>query len=263
MATDPNAPTPLRSSIEPIPPDPRAGGEMTILEHLLELRKRVFWMAIAVTLGMVAFFVPKVGFEAIEFLKAPATSQLENFETQAISPMENLVVYFKVALLGGLSLGMPMIVFQTLGFVTPALTPGEKKWIFPITIGASAAFAIGLAFSYYVVLPAAYGFLFQFGAEEIANPTPTISSYMDLTTRLILVGGITFETPIIIMGLAKFGLVTARKLLGMWRFAIVGAFVVSAVLTPTPDPVTQTLVAGPIIVLYFIGIGLAWFVRRN
>jgi len=236
---------------------------MTILEHLLELRMRVMWMAIAIVLGMCVFFAPPVGFRVIEFLKEPALKHIEDFAPQAITPMENIVVYFKVALLGGVALAMPMIVFQTFRFISPALMPNERRWVYPIAIGSTGMFALGMAFAYFVVLPQAYGFLFQFGAEEIAAPAPTISSYMDLTTRLILVVGLAFETPIVIMGLAKFGIVSSRRLLRAWRFAIVIAFIASAILTPTPDPVTQTLVAGPIIVLYFLGIGLAWFVRRS
>jgi sec-independent protein translocase protein TatC len=240
----------------------RAGGEMTLLEHLLELRNRVMWAGAAVIVGMAVFLWPDLGFAAIQFLTEPAVQQNPAFRAQAITPMENIVTYFRVALLGGLSLGMPMIVYQTLRFVTPALTPSEKRWVLPVTIGASLAFLLGMLFAYYIVLPAAYGFLFSFGSS-FADPTPTISSYMDLTTRLILVLGFVFETPIIIMGLAKFGIVSARKLLGFWRYAIVLAFAVSAIATPTPDPITQTLVAGPIVVLYFFGIGLAWFVRRD
>ena len=236
---------------------------MTLLEHLLELRKRVTWMAAAILVGMVVFFIPPVGFGAIEFLKEPALKQNADFHTQAITPMENIVTYFRVALLGGLAIGMPMLVYQSMRFVTPALTPGEKSWVYPIVIGASLAFVLGMAFAYYLVLPPAFNFLFSFGAEEIADPNPTISSYMDLTTRLILVLGFVFETPIIVMGLAKFGVVSARRLLGFWRWAIVGAFAISAVATPTPDPVVQTLVAGPMLVLFFVGIGLAWFVRRD
>lgn len=235
---------------------------MTLLEHLLELRNRVMWAGLAVILGMGVFLVPRIGFAAIEFLTEPAVAQNPQFRAQAITPMENIVTYFRVALLGGLSLGMPMIVYQTLRFVTPALTPQEKRWVLPVTIGASLSFLLGMLFAYYIVLPAAYGFLFTFGSS-FADPTPTISSYMDLTTRLILVLGFVFQTPIVIMGLAKFGLVSARRLLGFWRYAIVLAFVVSAIATPTPDPITQTLVAGPIVVLYFAGIGLAWFVRRD
>ena len=238
------------------------GGEMTLLQHLMELRMRVTWMAGAVALGMMLFFIPKVGFEAIEFLKEPALRENANFRTQAITPMENIVVYFRVALLGGVAFGMPMIVYQVLRFIGPALTSGEKKWLYPIVAGTSFAFAVGLAFGYYVVLPPAFGFLFNFGSS-FADPNPTISSYIDLVTRLLLVMGIVFETPIFIMGLAKFGIVTAGKLLRFWRFAIVGAFIFSAIATPTPDPVVQSLVAGPMIILYFFGIGLAWLVRRG
>ena len=147
-------------------------------------------------------------------------------------------------------------------FVHPALEAGEKRLMYPIVVGATLAFTVGMAFAYYVVLPLAYDFLFNFGSS-FADPNPTISSYMDLTTRMILVLGIVFETPIIVMGLAKLGVVSARRLLGFWRWAIVGAFAISAILTPTPDPVVQSLVAGPMVVLYFVGIGLAWLVRRD
>ena len=240
----------------------RSGGSMTLLEHLLELRSRVMWSAIAVFLGMLPFFAPVIGLRVIEALMAPALDQNPDFRAQAISPMENIVVYFRVALLGGLTLGMPMLVYQVLAFVMPALTRSEKRWLLPIAGGITLSFALGVAFAYYAVLPAAYGFLFSFGAE-FADPTPTISSYIDLTTRLILVVGLAFETPLLIMALARFGLVTAGKL---WRFkawAVVLVFAVSAIMTPTPDPVTQTLVAVPMLVLYFIGIGLAWLVRRE
>lgn len=236
---------------------------MTLVEHLLELRMRVMWMGVAVIVGMMVFFVPQVGFGAIELMKYPASSRLEHFTTQAITPMENIVVYFKVAMLGGFAIAMPMIVFQAFRFVSPGLMPNEKRWAYPVAFGASGMFMLGMAFAFYVVLPTAYGFLFQFGAAEIADPTPTISSYIDLTIRLILVSGLVFETPVVIMGLAKLGLVNARKLWRFWRFAVVAAFIISAILTPTPDPVTQTLVAGPIIVLYFAGIGLAWLVHRD
>ena len=245
------------------PEDEAPRGSMTLLHHLLELRTRVTWSAGAVMLGMIIFFIPAVGFAAIEFLKEPALSQNANFRTQAITPMENIVTFFRVALLGGLAIGMPMLVYQSMRFVTPALTPSEKRWLYPIVIGASLSFVLGMAFAYFLVLPPAFKFLFSFGADEIADPNPTISSYMDLTTRLILILGFVFETPIVVMGLAKLGVVSARKLIGFWRWAIVGGFAISAVATPTPDPIVQTLVAGPMITLYFLGIGLAWLVRRD
>ena len=242
------------------PPEGRSG-EMTLLEHLLELRSRVTWVAGAVLIGMFVFFIPAVGFGAIEFLLEPAKQDNPAFRAQAITPMENLVTYFRVALLGGLTLGMPMVVYQSLRFVGPALTPAERRWLIPLALGASLSFLAGMAFAYWIVLPRAYGFLFNFGTE-FADPTPTITSYMDLTTRLVLILGLVFETPLVVMALAKLRIVHARQLLRYWRLSIVGAFVISAIATPTIDPVTQSFVAGPLVVLYFVGIGLAWLVRR-
>jgi sec-independent protein translocase protein TatC len=235
---------------------------MTLLEHLFELRSRVTWSAAAVIAGMIPFFYIPLGEELIDLLLRPAINQNPDFKAQAITPMENIVTYFRVVLLAGIALGMPMLVYQMLRFVTPALTPQEKRWVLPIVVGASLSFVVGLAFGYFVVLPAAYGFLFSFG-QGFASVNPTISSYMDLTTRLLLVMGLVFETPLVIMGLAKFGVVSARKLLGWWRWALIGSFVISAIATPTPDPVTQSLVGIPIFVLYMLGIVLAWFIKRD
>ena len=234
-------------------------GEMTLLDHLQELRSRVTWAAGAVVVGMAIFFVPPIGFATIEFLLEPAERN-PDFEAQAITPLENLVTYFRVALMGGIALGMPMLVYQTLRFITPALTLEEKRWTYPLVIAASLSFFGGMAFAYWIVLPPAYAFLFDFGSS-FAKPTPTITSYVDLTIRLIGILGFVFELPIIVMGLARMRIVHWRRLLGWWRYAIIGAFVVSAIATPTIDPVTQSLVAGPMVVLYFVGIGLAWFVR--
>jgi sec-independent protein translocase protein TatC len=235
---------------------------MTLLEHLLELRGRVTWAAAAIAAGTFVFFIPQVGFAAIDFLIEPALSRNPDFRAQAITPMENIFTYFRVALLGGIALGMPMLIYQSMRFISPALTREERLWLIPIAIGGSLAFVVGMAFGYWVVLPTAYGFLFTFG-RDFAEITPTISSYMDLTTRLILVMGFVFEVPIFVMGLAKMGVVNAKQLIGWWRIAIVAAFAASAIATPTPDPVTQSLVAGPLVVLYFVGIGLAWLVRRS
>jgi sec-independent protein translocase protein TatC len=242
--------------------DPPAGGGMSLLDHLLELRSRVTWMAVAVLAGMIVFFIPPIGFGTIEFLKQPALKENPEFMLQSISPMENIVAYFRVALLGGIALGMPVVIYQVMRFIHPALEHGEKKWVYPIVAGSSLAFIGGLAFGYYIVLRFAFGFLGKFG-QEFAEINWTVSNYIDLTTRLLFVMGFVFETPIFIMGLAKFGVVNARMLLGFWRYAIVLAFAFSAVATPTPDPIVQSLVAGPMVVLYFVGIGLAWLVRRD
>ena len=248
-------------------PDPSAtevdeGGQMTLLEHLLELRYRITWMAVAVILGMVGFFIPQVGFTVIGWLLAPARQAVPDFRPQFIEPMENIAAFFRVALLGGLTVSMPFVVYHALRFVTPALTRNEKKWVFPIVFGASLAFLGGVAFGYFFILPFTLTFLLTFG-ESFAQADWRIGNYIDFVTRILLVMGLVFETPLIVMGLARFRVVHWQQLLRWWRYAVILAFVIAAIVTPTIDPITQTLVGGPICVLYFIGIGLAWLVRRR
>ena len=244
------------------PEGEHAGGEMTLIEHLMELRRRVTWIAVSVILGMSIFFVPPIGFRVIELLLEPARQSVPDFRPQYIEPLENIVVYFRVALLGGISVAMPMILVQVLGFVTPALTSNEKKWIFPIVVGATLSFMGGLAFAFFFVLPFTLEFLLTFG-DSFAEADWRIGNYVDFVTRMLLVLGLVFQTPLVVMGLAKFRVVTARQLLKWWRFAVVAAFIIAAVVTPTIDPVTQSMVGGPIIILYFLGIALAWLVRRE
>jgi sec-independent protein translocase protein TatC len=146
-------------------------------------------------------------------------------------------------------------------FVLPALTPQEKRWVLPLVAAMLVSFLAGVAFSFYVILPPSSDVLFNFNSD-IADPQIKIGSYFDFVTRLLFWVGVTFEMPVFILALARFGMVTGRKLLGWWRFAIPGAFVLSAIITPTIDPVTQTLVAAPIIVLWAIGVVLAFIFGR-
>ena len=232
---------------------------MTLIEHLEELRFRLFISAVFVVIGLgVSVFF---GQDLIDFLKEPAEKKNPDFSLQFIEPFELFATYFRVSLLGGLILGMPVIVYQGLRFVAPGLTPGERRWLYGTTAGAFALFLTGVAFAYYVALPPALDFLLDFGGGDLAEPNIRVGSYVDFVTRLLFWTGVAFETPLIVMYLARFGIVTAGQLLRWWRYAVVVAFVIAAVVTPTIDPVTQSIVAGPIIVLYFLGIVLAVFVQ--
>jgi sec-independent protein translocase protein TatC len=247
---------------EPPPASDEAGSTekyLTLFEHLQELRHRVVISALAVVAGLAvsAYF----GEDIIDFLKEPAEKRVEGIQLQFIEPFELFVTYFRVALLGGIVIAMPVIVFEALGFVTPGLKPGERKWLYGTAIGATGLFLGGVAFAYYVALPPALGFLLNFGNGDLAQPNIRIGSYIDFVTRLLFWTGVSFETPVVVMFLARFGIVRAGQLVRWWRLAVVAAFVVAAVVTPTIDPVTQSLVAGPIIVLYFVGIVLALFVQ--
>ena len=237
------------------------GRTMTILEHLQELRTRLMISAIALVVGVSVSFYP-LSTWVLEWLKRPAESKVENFHLIFTQPLEFWATFFKVSLLTGLALAMPVILWQVIGYVGPGLTKTEKRWAYPIVVGASAMFVLGCAFAYYVEMPPALNFLLS-SSGDIAEPFITVRSYVDFATRLMLVTGLVFETPLLVMGLAKVGVVNSRMLLKWWRLAIVGAFVISAIVTPSIDPITQTLVAGPMIVLYFLGIALAKLVEKS
>jgi sec-independent protein translocase protein TatC len=237
--------------------NPDSGKELTILEHLQELRRRLIISSAAILVGVGAsFYLTRQYF--LEWLIAPARDRVENVNIVFTDPLGYWSAYFRIALVAGIGMAMPVLVYQLMAFVGPGLTKQERRWIFPIVIGASLAFIGGALFAYYIELPPALGFLLNSSAG--IEPFLNVTSYVDFVTKVMLVTGLVFELPLVIMGLAKFRVVHWRKLLGWWRQAIIVAFVVSAIVTPSIDPVTQTLVAIPIIVLYFVGIFLAWLV---
>jgi len=244
---------------QPEPEEDGQGANLTILEHLQELRRRLIICAGALIVALVASAF--ISTPVLRWLKEPAESRVENFELIFTQPLEYWTTFFRVMLLVAVAMAMPVFVYQVLAFVGPGLTRKEKRWAYPIVLGASAMFVAGCAFAYYVELPPALNFLLDTG--DIAEPLISVKYYVDFVTRLMFVTGLVFETPLLVMGLAKIGIVHSRKLLSWWRFAFVGAFVVSAIVTPSIDPVTQTLVALPMIVLYFVGIGLAKLVENT
>lgn len=240
-------------------PAPEPGEKyLSLLEHLQELRFRVMVCAFAVVigLGISAYFAK----DLISFMQDPAKDRAPGVQFQSLEPMESFVTYFRVALLGGLICGMPVIVYQLLRFVSPGLKPGERVWLYGTVIGATALFLVGVAFAYYVALPPAMDFLLNFNTD-LSQPNIRIGSYIDFVTRLVFWIGVSFETPLVIMYLARLRIVRARQLLAWWRYAIVAIAVIAAIVTPTVDPVTMSLVMGPLIVLYFLGILLAVIVQ--
>ncbi len=254
-----NPPVPATPDVPPEPkPDSRT---VTILEHLQELRYRAMVSAGALVVGVGVSLWPLTGY-FIDFLKKPAEDSREGFQLVFFEPLEGWTTYFKVSLLLGIAMAMPVLVYQLLAFVSPGLTKNERRWVYPIAIGASFSFLAGVAFAYYVELRPALGFLLN-PPEGIGEPLISAGKYFDFVTRLLLITGLVFELPLVIMGMAKIGVVTSSKLWGWWRYAIIFAFVLAAVVTPSIDPVTQSLVAGPIIVLYFAGIGLAKLVEGS
>ncbi len=234
--------------------------EMTLLEHLKELRNRVFVCSIAVVIGvLVCFFFWET---ILGWMLAPAREQIPDFRVSSFSPTDRIGIVVKIGLYGGLILASPVVIWQLLMFVVPGLTPSEKRLLLPGILGTIAFLIGGMAFAYWIILPVSLGFLLDFGSAEIQNVTG-VKQYVDFVVRIIFWVGISFELPMVLALAAKLHLVRARQLLGFWRYAIVIIFIIAAVVTPTPDPITQTFVAGPLFSLYFVGILFAWMVQPD
>jgi len=235
---------------------PVAPSKMPIMGHLREMRDRVFRSAIAVAVGtgIALIFCPQI----IEFLKAPAG----NIDLQAIELVENIAVFFKVALAGGIIISMPFLVYQLIAFVSPALTNKEKRNIYRILPVVTIMFLFGVAFAYFIALPPALNFLLKF-MSDIAEPQIRISNYINIVTRLIVSVGLIFETPIIIMLLSRMGIVSPQWLARRRRLWIVLAFVLAALITPTFDPINQTIIALPLIILLELSILLSKLVYKK
>ncbi|HUS69366.1 MAG TPA: twin-arginine translocase subunit TatC [Anaerolineae bacterium] len=229
----------------------------SVTEHLVELRYR----AIKAGLALIAASAVSMLFtgKVMEILVRPAGDLKPIF----LRPTELFFTYFKVALMVGVLLALPYLIFQLLAFVAPAMeNPKEKSYfrnlVFFGTVPGTIFFLAGVTFCYVVMLPFALGYLKSFGAN-IAEPQWTIASYISFVLTFMLGMGLVFETPLVMYVAARMGLMSARKYISYWRYAVVLIFVVAAVVTPTPDPFNLLLVATPLLMLYGLGILLSRF----
>lgn len=220
---------------------------LTIMEHLDELRTRLIISVIALV-GATMFMFAFTG-TFLEILLVPSGGIKPIF----LKPTEMFVTYFKVALIGGAALAMPVIVYQLIRFVVPGLKASEKKYLYFVVPVTTILFLAGLAFGYYVLLPFALRYLLTFGGD-IATAQISIGEYISFVTTLLLWMGAAFELPIIIVFLAKVKIVNHKQLRSYWKYAFMGAFVAAAIITPTPDPINQCMVAIPLYLLYEIGV---------
>lgn len=234
----------------------KADKRLTLIGHLEELRSRLLKSVAAIAIGTaVAFFFAKRIFDILT-LKAQGI----NINLIYVDMTEMLGTYMKVSLVCGVILAMPFLVYQLLMFVSPALSRREKRLAFLILPGIMIAFAAGVAFGYFMLIPPATRFLTTFGSD-IATPQIRIGNYISLVTRLLFFLGLAFETPIIISFLTRIGVITPKWLSRKRKYAIVIAFILGAIITPTFDPVNQTLVALPIVGLYELSIWLGKLVQ--
>lgn len=231
--------------------------KLTIIEHLEELRDRLIITAIALIVSTIFSFIFTEWLLRILVRLAPPELTLI-----AIHPVEKFTVYMKVSLIAGVALAMPVILYEIVRFLLPALTPQEKRYIYFLMPTGTLSFIAGLAFCVVVVLPTAIGFLFGFLGSDITSQW-TIENYINFVTALMFWMGIIFELPLVMFFLAKLGIVNSKKLIQFFRYWIVVASVIAAVVTPTPDPVNMLIVMIPLVLLYILGIGLTMIAERG
>jgi sec-independent protein translocase protein TatC len=237
----------------PAPPDAPAAivedVEMSLFDHLDELRLRIFYALIAVGIGMIGCFSQVK--PLVKFLQVPA----QGVRFLQLAPGEFFFVSIKVAGYSGLVLAAPFILYQIIAFVTPGLTQKEKRILAPIVLGSGVLFLGGLAFAYVALIPAALNFFITYG-EEVVEQAWSIERYFELILLLMFSTGIAFQVPIVQAILGFLGIISSRQMFAAWRYVLVGAALAGAILTPSTDPLTQSLLAGAVLVLYFAGIGI-------
>ncbi len=234
--------------------------EMTLTEHLEELRQRLVRCIIAIVIG----FIGSYGFskQIFNYLMQPLVKVLPPKSTLIFTSLpEAFFTYLKVSLVAGVFAVSPYIFYQLWKFISPGLYESEKKYLLPIAFFSGVFFIVGAMFGYFVVFP--FGFQFFMGfATELIRPMPTLREYLSFCIKLLFAFGVIFELPLFIFFLARLGMVTSKGLRKKRKYAILIAFVVSAILTP-PDVVTQVLMAGPLILLYEIGVWIAYFFGKK
>ena len=229
--------------------------KMTFLEHLDELRVRLVHSVAAL---VVAFALCWNYHEPIfHFLTQPLRDHDPNVKFIYTGPSEALILYMKMAFFVGIFVASPYVLWQVWSFIAPGLYPSEKKWALPFIGLGTLFFAGGAAFGHFYLFPITFQFLGGFGGTDMQF-LPKIDEYFSFYSWFLLGLGVVFQLPVVIFVLSRIGLVTAPFLLRQFKWAVLGSFIVAAVLTPTPDMVVQTTLALPMIGLYLLGVLVAW-----
>ncbi len=239
--------------------------QMSLLDHLKELRVRLARAMVGVLVGLVVgFFLVYGPVQLVDIIiTAFAPLNPEYAPVQAVGTAETFTSFLTVALAVGIVLAMPLIVYQLIAFIMPGLRPREKRLVL-LTIPVIMLFFVGgLAFGWFVTVPAAMQFLIGFSDSALIQIQPTLADFLHMVTLLLLINGIVFEMPIIIYTLAFLGVTTARQLARYRRYAIVAVVIVAAIITPTGDPINLLLLAVPMYFLFELGVLLAYFVPHR
>jgi sec-independent protein translocase protein TatC len=238
--------------------DPEGGGsgKMSFLEHLDELRKRIVrsLIALCVGVGIAAFFIERI----YAFVMLPLRQMLRPGETMIYTyPTEAFMLYIRIALIAGLLISAPLIFWQVWLFVAPALYAKERRYAVPFVVLSSVGFLSGAAFSHYVAFPLMWRFFASF-SNDLVSFMPRIEDAFSVYMRMLLGMALVFQMPALVFFMARMGVVTARWMIRQFKYAVLVIVIIAAVITPSSDIASQLIVAGPMVVLYILSIGIAW-----
>jgi len=234
-------------------------GKMPLYQHLEELRSRLLYCFLSIGLGFIISYVFSAKIFAI-LMKPWIEAMPQGQPTTLIytAPHEAFFVYMKVSFIAGTLLSAPIILWQLWKFIAPGLYANEKKYMLPVVFFSSVCFIGGALFGYFVVFPAGFKFFASFASEHI-TPMMRTTEYLSFANKLLLCFGLAFELPVFMFFLAKMGILTAAFLRRKRKLAIVLIFIIAAVVTPSPDVVSQLLMALPLIVLYEMSVWIVHF----
>lgn len=226
---------------------------MSVVDHLSELRTRLVIAIVAIIVGTLGayYYVEDI----LQILVAPAG------KLYYTKPTEAFFTYMKISLVAGCIVSSPVWFYQIWAFIVPALSKGEKRVTFMVVPTAVVLFVVGVLFSYYLVLPMAIQFFIGFGTDEL-QPLFSIGQYIDFVIAFILPFGITFELPLILIALGVLGILSSDRLREYRKMFILLAFIIGAAISPTPDMLSQTMIAGPMILLYEISYGVLRYIVK-
>jgi sec-independent protein translocase protein TatC len=258
-----NSPAPVATSpfvSDTLEDDEPPEGRMTFLEHLDELRKRITHAVAALFVGfLIAFsFIQPIW----EFVFARLTADIPDKKLIFTEPSEAFILYIKMAAVAGLLIASPYVMYQLWLFIAPGLYANEKRLAVPFVFFATVLFVSGAAFSHYILFPFAWQFFAGFSNEFLAF-TPRVEPVWSLYVKLLLAMGIVFQLPMLMFVLARFGLVTAGFLLRQFKYAVLIIFIVAAIITPDASFVPQIIMAGAMISLYLLSIGVVWIFGKK
>ncbi|WP_337871964.1 twin-arginine translocase subunit TatC [Ignavibacterium sp.] len=233
--------------------------EMTFIEHLEELRWRIIYSLIGILIGTIAAWI-FIDLLVEEVLLSPAKES--GVSLQNLKPFGQIFLYFQIALIAGFIISIPNVFFQFWKFISPALRKHERKYILAIVIFSTVCFLAGIAFAYFVMLPLALSFAVQFGTQTIKNEF-AVDEYMSIIISVMLAAGLVFELPMLSFFLSKLGILKPSFMRKYRKHSIVMILIASAVLTPGTDPVSQVILAVPLVLLYEISILVSKFSQKK